>query len=273
MSSSRSGATARTNGSAGDQPPPGPVFRRALRAQAPTQEPETPGLAQRAVGALFGAISALRGARSLHPDGVVFEGTFTVPAPNSSVRGAPLLEGPGSHPAVVRLSRSVGLPQPLPDIHGLTVRLVDVHGPGRHQDFPLATSGDGALLHHLLLPTRGFSSLPYSSVLLYRIGPDLRLVGARVSGTSGGGGTDFDRLLRAIADGDASFELAVASPLGRWQPVGRLVLGEQVPLPEAERIRFNPWNTGGGIRPVGPLMGLRAGAYRGSQAGWSADPG
>ena len=269
MSSARSRAAARANGSTGDEP----VFRRALRAQAPTQEPDTPRLAQRAVGALFRTISALRGARSLHPDGVVFEATFSVPAPNPHVRGAPLLERPGSHPAVVRLSRSIGLPHPLPDIHGLTVRLVDAHGPGRHQDFPLATSGDGPLLHHLLLPTRGFSSLPYSSVLLYRIGPDLRLVGARVSGASRGGGTDFDRLLAAIADGDASFELAMASPLGRWQPVGGLSLGERVPTFEAERIRFNPWNTGGGIRPVGPLMGLRAGAYRGSQAGWSAESG
>ena len=248
-----------------------PVFRRALRAQAPTQEPDTPRIAQRAVGSLFGAISALRGARSLHPDGVVFEATFSVASANRHVRDAPLFAQPGSHPAVVRLSRSVGLPQPLPDIHGLTVRLVDAHGPGRHQDFPLATSGNGALLHHLLLPTPGFFSLSYSSVLLYRIGPDVRLVGATASGPRPAEGSDFDQLLRGVRAGDTRFELAVAPLLGRWKPVGRLTLGEQIPEAEGERIRFNPWNTGGGIRPMGPFMGLRAGAYRGSQAGWSAE--
>jgi hypothetical protein len=32
-----------------------------------------------------------------------------------------------------------------------------------------------------------------------------------------------------------------------------------------ERLRFNPWNTGGGIRPAGPFQGLRDPAYSASQ--------
>jgi hypothetical protein len=68
-----------------------------------------------------------------------------------------------------------------------------------------------------------------------------------------------------------AFDVAVASIFGRWRPVGRLSLGAQVPIDVAEHLRFNPWNTGGGIRPMGPFMGLRVGAYRGSQEGWSAE--
>lgn len=185
--------------------------------------------------------------------------------------GVPLLSRAGRHPAVVRLSRAAGLPQPLPDGHGLAVRLLDAHDSGHHQDFVLHTSLDGPIAHHLLLPSRGFFSLPYSSVLLYRIGETVRLVGAIPRTEPLGGGTDFEQLLRTAERGEVRFALALAEPLGRWRPVAELRLGKRVPPPDADRLRFNPWNTGGGIRPVGPLMGLREAAYRESQRGWSAD--
>jgi hypothetical protein len=245
------------------------VIERALRAQAPNEEPATPSVAQRGVGNVFRALSALRQSRSVHPDGVVFEATFDVP--RAGYRSVPILGQSGSKPAVVRLSRSIGLPQPLPDLLGCTIRLVDAHGSGRHQDFPLITSSRGPLLHHLLLPAKSFLSLPYSSVLLYRIGEDVRLVGALPVTEPLGGGTDFDQLRRTADQKQIALDLAVASPFGSWRPVGRLSLGAQVPVDVAQYIRFNPWNTGGGIRPMGPFMGLRAGAYRGSQEGWSAE--
>lgn len=109
---------------------------------------------------------------------------------------------------------------------------------------------DGPLLHHLLLPAKSFLSLPYSSVLLYRIGEDVRLVGALPVTKPVGGGTDFHQLLWTAEQEQVSFDLAVASPFGRWRPVGRLSLGAQVPIDIAEHIRFNPWNTGGGICPM-----------------------
>src|SRR5215208_5933583 len=62
----------------------------------------------------------------------------------------------------------------------VSLRLVDVHGHGRHQDFLLVTSADGPLLHHLLLPgVRGFLGQSFSSLLPYRLGGRLRLVGAQ----------------------------------------------------------------------------------------------
>lgn len=134
----------------------------------------------------------------------------------------------------------------------------------------MITSSDGPLLHHLLLPAKSFLSLPYSSVLFYRIGENVGLVGALPVTSPIGRGTDFDQLLRTVEHRQVAFDLAVASPFGRWRRVGRVSLESRVPVDVAEQIRFNPWNTGGGIRPVGPFMGLRAGAYRGSQEGWSA---
>jgi hypothetical protein len=40
-----------------------------------------------------------------------------------------------------------------------------------------------------------------------------------------------------------------------------------MPADEAERLRFNPWNSGGGIVPAGPFQGVRLPAYEGSQKG------
>jgi hypothetical protein len=36
--------------------------------------------------------------------------------------------------------------------------------------------------------------------------------------------------------------------------------------PAAERLRFDPWRAGGGLRPVGPLQRMRAAAYAASRA-------
>ncbi len=79
-----------------------------------------------------------------------------------------------------------------------------------------------------------------------------------------------EQIAEAAADGTATFELATAPLMGRFSGVGTIRLGEQLPPDEGEQLRFNPWNCGGGIRPTGPLMGLRDAAYRGSQRGAAA---
>lgn len=160
----------------------------------------------------------------------------------------PLLDVPGEHTAIARLSRGIGLPKPLPDVLGLAVRVVDVHGPNRHQDLLLVTSIDAPVLHHLILPgPLGPYGQSYSSVLAYRVGERLRLFGA----------------LPRRPD----FDLALAALGGRWTPFGRLRLGERLAQAASEALRFNVWNTGGGISPTGPFQAIRAPAYRGSQAG------
>ncbi|HEX2084323.1 MAG TPA: hypothetical protein VHF89_01460 [Solirubrobacteraceae bacterium] len=209
---------------------------------SPTQTPSPP--APGATARFWRAISSLRGGRSLHPHGVAYEATLTV---TGGDHGAPLLDVPGQHRAIVRLSRGVGLPKPLPDVLGLAVRIVDAHGPRRHQDFLVVTSVDAPLLHHLILPgPLGPYGQSYSSVLPYRVGGRLRLIGA----------------LPRRPD----FDLAIAALSGRWEPFGRLRLGERLSAEASFALRFNVWNCGGGIRPTGPFQGLRDPAYRGSQA-------
>ena len=187
----------------------------------------------------------LRGGRSLHPHGDAYEATVTV---SGGDHGAPLFDVPGEHRAIARLSRGVGLPKPLPDVLGLAVRILDAHGPRRHQDLLVVTSADVPVLHHLFLPgPLGPYGQTYSSLLPYRVGDRLRLIGA----------------LPRRPD----FDLSLATLSGRWgTPWGRLRLGERL-APEASfALRFNVWNCGGGIRPTGPFQGIRDPAYRGSQS-------
>jgi hypothetical protein len=215
----------------------------------------------------FGALSRLRGARIFHPDGVGYAGMLRITQPQRSYAGVPLLERPGVHPALFRFSRGAGLPEPLPDVLGLAVRLPDVHGPGRHQDFLLVSSVDLPLLHHLLLPgLGGFLGQSFSSVLLYRIADRIRLVGAQpVSPARRDAVGALPKLVATAKREGLRFRLAMAPLTGRWEAVGELAVDERLPDEEAERLAFTPWNSGGGIRPVGPLMGIRRDAYRASQ--------
>ncbi len=220
--------------------------------------------------AFWGALSALRGRRRIfHPDGVALEAELHVVGEGG--HGAPLLDAPGRHPAVVRLSRGAGLPDALPDTLGLAVRLCDVHGPGLHQDLLMNTSADAPLVHHLILPApRGWFAQSYSSVLPYRIGGALRLFGALPASPPPDVAVppgSLRELDAALARGGVAFHLALAPLGGRLAPFGHLALGERLPARVAEEIRYSPWHTGGGIAPAGPFQGTRRPAYRGSQRG------
>jgi hypothetical protein len=241
---------------------------------APVPPPATTLLAPVSglTSAAYAALSALRRKRIFHPDGLGFTGTLRIEVALSDHPGVPLLAEPGTHDAIVRCSRGAGLPEALPDVLGVAVRLPDLHGPGAHQDFLLASSAEGPILHHLLLPgPGGFFGQTFSSILPYSVGGSLRLVGAvPVRPPAPAGGTDLEQLAEAAADHQARFHLALAGLGGRWQQFGTLSLLERLGDDETEALCFNPWNTGGGFRPRGPLMGLRDPAYRGSQWGRGA---
>jgi hypothetical protein len=247
------------------------LISRALDRQAPTISADTPRAIAKPVGAAFRTISRLRSARSLHPDGVVFDAHVEIDRPPRNVGGGvELFDRMGPQPAIVRLSRGVGLSHSLPDVHGIAIRFVDAYGNGLHQDLLLATSGTGPLLHHLLLPSPSFFALPYSTILLYRVGEATRVFESRALTSPIDASDPFDQLLGTLERRELRFELSLATPLGAREPIGHVTLGRQVPEPAAEAVRFNPWNTGGGLRPTGPFMGLRDSAYRESRRGWNA---
>ena len=233
-----------------------------------------PSPVARLAGGAFGSLSALRGKRIFHPFGTAYEGTLRITERPRHATGARLFDDVAEHRVIVRTSRALGLPESLPDALGFAVRIPDAHGEGRHQDFLLVTSADGPLLHHLLLfAPGGFFAQSYSSILPYRVGRAIRLVGVvPQQPATPAPGTDLEALQEAVNDHQARFDLALASLAGRWERRGVISLLDRLPEPETEELTFNPWNTGGGIRPTGPLMGLRDPAYRGSQRGRGVAP-
>lgn len=218
-----------------------------------------------ATAGLFQALSAARGKRAFHPHGLVFEATFT-PYVQPRATGIEVLDG-GERRALVRCSRALGLPEPVPDILGFSIRFPDAYGAGRHQDLLSVTSWDTPVAHHALVPATGFFARPYSTLLAYRLPQGVRLFGVVPVGSGPPIGPRLAQVAEAAAGDTATFELATSLLMGRFSGVGTIRLGEQLPPADGERLRFNPWNCGGGIRPTGPLMGLRDAAYRGSQRG------
>ena len=87
------------------------------------------GVAATSAAKIFRTLSRARGRRVFHPFGVGFEARLTPAGPGRT--GAAALDR--EQGALVRLSRSLGLPEWLPDPCGLGLRVVDAHGPGLHQ--------------------------------------------------------------------------------------------------------------------------------------------
>lgn len=202
--------------------------------------------------AAFRLASRVRGERAIHAKGHTLRGRLSVPG--GAGTGAPLLDEPGSYDVLVRLSRSLGLPDALPDVLGLAVRVLDAHGPGRHQDLLLDSARPEPLLRRLPLPVRDHLSALYSSLLPYDLGGRQVLLGAR--GLPGQSTASTTQLPDTIG-----VELLVATPHGPWQPWGVLRTSGELPAPLGRQTRFNPWTTGGGIRPAGPWQEWRRRAY------------
>jgi hypothetical protein len=234
-----------------------------------------------ALAAGFYALATVRRRRSLHPVGMGYQGWLQVPDEGPARPGVPLFQAGATHPALLRFSRGAGLAEPLPDALGAAIKLPDAHGPGVDQDLLLTSSTDRPLLRRLLFPARSFVRGAFSTALPYDLGSDrvvLLLVPAHTSagrsadgaGHRAAGGALAE--LRATAADGLRFELRTGRSFGRSQPLATLRLGPPLPADQTEALRFNPWTTGPGIRPVGWLNLLRDAAYRASQRGRSRGP-
>jgi hypothetical protein len=222
-----------------------------------------------AAGAVLAGVAAIRRGKAVHPHGIVFAAELVVLRVPAGLERAELFAKPGRRPAIVRFSRSLGLPRPLPDLLGMAVRVPDAYGEARHQDFLMVTSVDAPVAHHAFVPARDAQQRPYSSSLPYRVDHRRLLVGAlpREDSPRPQNGNELERLIAAAATGRRVFDLATAQIWGRFVSVAELHVGDQLPA-EADALRFNPYNSGGGLEPAGVLNRLRDYAYPLSQQAW-----
>ncbi|MCU1372198.1 MAG: putative phosphodiesterase [Ilumatobacteraceae bacterium] len=169
----------------------------------------------------------------------------------------PLAALAGTHRALVRTSRALGLPGPCPDIWGIAIRVLgagDGTAPERDDaDVLLATTGSGVVGRHVLVPVlrpakRTFTSLlPFESPL-----GDQFLLGARP--VVGDADSPGDRL-----------DLIAAGVGGTWGTIGEVIIGAPLPEAEGQALRFSPWSPPRDIQLSGWINSLRRPAYVASQ--------
>ena len=210
-------------------------------------------------GLMRGA-SLVRGERAVHAKGATLHARLLVPG--GAGLGVPLLDEPASHAAVVRFSRSVGLPDAVPDVLGIAIRVLDAHGAGHHQDLLLDSTSPLPFARRLPLPSYDLLGSSYGSLTPYELAGRRHLLWV-LPHVAAPATRSLDQLA-GRADG-TRLRLAVSSAHGAPRDVAVLELGST--SPGGRQIRFSPDVTGGGIRPAGWLQDLRRSAYRASHVG------
>jgi hypothetical protein len=168
--------------------------------------------------AATGIIAARPAARPLHPRGSVVRGTLRRFGAEDTT-GSAWLDQADEDQVLVRQSRSLGLPSPLPDIVGLALR-VPIEG-GRPGDLLFASTGLGRLTRFVLTPARSSSGRPLTTLLPYR---------TPVGGV----------LLSAVFHNETTIALAWAIRSGAWHPFAELSLHKD-PVDEADTsLSFDP---------------------------------
>src|SRR5207253_1513861 len=127
-----------------------------------------------AVATAVAIASRLRGERIIHARGRTLTGRLHVDS--NAGTGAALFDVPADHEVLVRFSRGAGLPTPLPDVHGLAVRVLDAYGSGRHQDLLYSSTLSLPVVRWLPVPVR--RPRFYGSLLPYDVGGAHRMLGA-----------------------------------------------------------------------------------------------
>lgn len=171
-----------------------------LPAGTPEEDPHAGPVvdaAGRLLGGVFGGLAALRGRKPLHPRGGVSPARL-VRTGSGGDWGVPWLDEPGTDEAVVRVSRSVGLPSRLPDVLGLAVRVAG-------GDLLLASSSPRPVLRHVFVPAVHPDRAFYSSAFTYVTPRGNVVLGARPRSSE-------------------EYDVLVATVTGPWERFGTLTL-------------------------------------------------
>lgn len=239
----------------------------------------------RAAGGLVAPLAAefslMRGARSFHPNGIVYRGAVTPIATLGPVGSlAQRLAGP----ALLRLSGGLGIQargKEGPDVLGISLRLCASETPSAQpapgdQDLLFVSATSLWKLPFALLLTRAqdfmrndyYALLPFDiqgigSVLL-RLSRHPGLAQAQSQGQN-----RAERLANAVAAKNARFQLELrrGGLLRPWQTVANIELIEAMPTLNQDALSFHPFRSGRGIRPRGFLQAMRVAVYPASQLG------
>lgn len=191
-----------------------------------------------ALGAGFAALAAVRRPHPVHPHGLVLHGSLRRTGSALATGVAWIDEAdPRPVPVLVRSSRSIGLPPPLPDVEGLALRFEADHGPA---DLELASTGRGWPARFLLTVHRSPSRAHLGSLLPYRSPSGPLLLAAQTLSP-----VDLPSAPRALAARLArepwQLRLLVARPRGAWHAFAELELsrapGSVDPLVRFDAVR------------------------------------
>jgi hypothetical protein len=199
----------------------------------------------RAIGAVFGAVSSLRpAAKPLHPVGSVSTGVLRRRG-SAQRSGVPWLDEPGEEQVLLRLSRSVGLPPPVPDVFGLALRVpTDAPGGPGHGDLLFSGTGRGPLSRFLLVPSLSARSRTLGTLLPYRtpVGPVVLVAEPR---------------------GATAFDLSWACGRGPWVRFATVEVDPDAEAAGDAPLSFDPVrNTVPGLEVYGWVRRLREPSYR-----------
>jgi hypothetical protein len=157
-------------------------------------------------------------AKPLHPRGSVVSGILRRYGDDAET-GAAWLDHADVETVLVRQSRAVGLPSPMPDIFGLAVRVPTSNG--QHGDLLFASTGLGRVTRYTLTASRRPFCRPLTTLLPYRApaGPVL---------------------LSAVFRDETTVALAWAIGSGAWHSFAELALRD-APADEADLpVSFDP---------------------------------
>ncbi|MFF2316355.1 SRPBCC family protein [Arthrobacter sp. NPDC058097] len=220
----------------------------------------TADLAGRGFAAMFRAIKAVRPVRPIHPRGISLVGELVLTgAAGRTAAGLPAASGiawlddAGTHQVRGRFSRSVGVPESLPDILGLALRISlasdvsgdagasDASGAGDASaaadradvgDVLFASTGWGVPGRFILLPKLDVGTARLNTLMPYRGANGPVLLGLRtlsLPGRATGRADTGGNFKESLATGDWTLALSYATPAGGWVQAGMLHLRAAVP--------------------------------------------
>lgn len=173
------------------------------------------GLAGGVLAGIFDALRALRRPRPIHPSGVALTGSLrwlTDRAPS----GIDFVDHPHTSelPVTARVSRSIGVPSPLPDVVGLALRFEATGGPA---DLLLASTGFGVPSRFLLAVHRSPSRARLTTLMPLRTPNGPLLFAARTLEPENLP-TDIGALASRLTSTSWRLKLYHATPVGLWHP-------------------------------------------------------